>query len=178
MKTAISILRVIIFSAILSSCISSTTVKVAENERGVMFKKFGGGIDTTEVLLPGEYNIAEYDRMYIYNIDEQEGEELVEIRFKDGVEASFNLKYKFKPIAEKIPLLHYYIGNNYTNSLVKNAIQIGIKEELEKQLSTDFCALSEAKQEEILMTSAKNAIKRKFIQWESMLIEKSSLACD
>lgn len=61
-------LAIIFLFLLMTSC---SKFEIASNERGVMFKRFDGGIDTSKVYLPGKYRLSNYDRMIVYNVDPQ-----------------------------------------------------------------------------------------------------------
>ena len=74
-------LTALITSLVITSCSSKVTIE--ENERGVMFKRYDGGLQVEPVYPPGEYKVASSDRMFVYDISPKEQTETMEVLSAD-----------------------------------------------------------------------------------------------
>ncbi len=171
MKYSKSIYKIIFALIFLSLVASCQSVKVRKNERGVIFKKFGGGVDTSQVYLPGKYSISNNDRLIIYNIDLEHGDEEFRVLSKDNIEITVMLKYSFKLIPEEVALLHYYIGANYRESIVKREVHDGIKACVNNILSVEIPSIGNEIIGEQILSIAKKKIRKRYINLESVLIK-------
>ena len=63
---------VIIFIALIAILIFSnaTFLTIDAGERGVIFKRFGGGLDKETIYEPGFHIIAPWNNMYLYKVRE------------------------------------------------------------------------------------------------------------
>ena len=57
----------------------STFLTLNPGERGVLFKRFSGGLEKDKIYEPGFHVIAPWNNMYIYSVREQSLEEEMEV---------------------------------------------------------------------------------------------------
>ena len=105
---------------------NETIVEVAQNERGVLFRRFANGIDNSRVYLSGKYRVMSFDRFIKYNIDSRTVENYFESETISGKKIILHLQYSFKIVPEKIALMEYYIGHNYSEIIVEARIQTSV----------------------------------------------------
>ncbi|MFD1552591.1 hypothetical protein DNU06_15525 [Putridiphycobacter roseus] len=135
--------------------ISCNTIKIKENERGVLFKRFDGGIDTSKVYLPGKHSTTKWNYFKIYNISSKSGSvDLVEN------EQKFKIEYTYKPIPEKVNLLEYYIGADYQKYVLEPEIK-NMFLELIKKISINEI-------EVVLLQNLKPILNKKYIDLQSV----------
>ena len=149
---------------------SCQSVMVETNERGVNFKRFEGGIDTSKVFMPGKYIIAYYDRIIIYNIEPQSADEDFIALSKDEVNIELSVSYTFRPKPEKIALLHYYIGANYPESIVKPAIRYAVEKLIKDHLANEIPLVGKEELESQLLNAANKMSEKKYIEMRSIQI--------
>ena len=147
-------------------------VTVGENERGVHFKRFGGGVDTSVVYLPGEYYIPPFDRLILYRLNSRSGKEAIEIVSKNEVKITVFVEYSFKPIPEKIAQLHYFIGTDIHNYLVKPKINSAVKDYFQDYPSNEISLVDKIKFEGELFNIAKRKIAERYIELEAFKISE------
>ncbi len=141
-----------------------TVVVVANSERGVLFRRFANGIDTSKVYLPGEYKVKTFDRFIKYNIDIKSETNIFESKTKLGKPISLKLNYSYKLIPEKVALMEYYIGSNYPIIIVERRIQNSI-DDLIIESTIDFGNKIETQEyENELFNLAKNEIAKRYVE--------------
>lgn len=91
----------IIIIILLSSC---QEVIVSDNETGVHFKRFGGGVDTAKVYKKGSYLIPNWDYFIKYNTRSKKGNIIENGKIKIRFESKLNEKDAGK--------FHYSIGGD------------------------------------------------------------------
>lgn len=137
---------------------------VGKNERGVLFRRFANGIDTSKVYLPGEYKVKTYDRFIKYNIDSISEINFFESKTKLGRTITFKLNYSYKLIPEKVALMEYYIGSDYHEIIVKKRIQNSI-DELVLESNEDFENKVQTNAlEEALLKLSKKEIEKRYVE--------------
>lgn len=167
----INILISFIVILLFNSC-KKKEVEIGFNERGVMFEKFGGGVDTTKVYEPGRYNIPDYNQLIIYNVDLNKKEEEFVFKSKDGIRMIANIQSTYKPIPDKISLLHFYIGKDYYKNVVRRGIQNTIENYFEEYLVNDIDFIENGKYNDELFPVAKKEISKRYVDLESLEIRE------
>lgn len=182
----------IVFITIIVLWNSSVTVK--SGEAGVLFKKFGGGVDITRTYGEGFHIIAPWNDMIVYEARQQQVMEKMAVLSSNGLEISVEVSILFQPQLEKLPLLHQKKGVDYSNRVVipfvrsatrsvigrytpeeiystkRDAIQSEIFGETKKVLETQFVQLNEILVRDItLPITIKTAIESKLKQEQESL---------
>lgn len=129
-------LTALITSLVITSCSSKVTIE--ENERGVMFKRYDGGLQVEPVYPPGEYKVASSDRMFVYDISPKEQTETMEVLSADEQATKVQYTIVFHPKADEIGHIHYGIGEDYSERIVRPEVRSTIREEFERLTSSSF----------------------------------------
>lgn len=170
----------------LSSSIFRT---INSGEKGVKFRKFGGGLETDKVYDQGFHVIAPWNTMYIYDVRETQLEESMTVLSSNGLNIEVDVTVRVHPSFDKIGFLHNEFGENYKESLVRpevrsavrkiigrfepeelystkrDEVQALIHEDLEKVLNENYIQLQASLIRDIaLPEKIKNAIERKLQQ--------------
>ncbi len=138
-------------------------VEVAQNERGVLFRRFANGIDTSRVYLPGKYKIKPFDRFIKYNIDPRTEDNYFEAKTSVGKKLTLHIRYSFKILPEKIALMEYYIGDNYSEIVVAPHIQTSIDKYISELTRITFDSRSQNLMQENLHSIAKAKIRERYV---------------
>ncbi|MEL6672026.1 MAG: hypothetical protein AAFR61_07530 [Bacteroidota bacterium] len=102
----------------LFACVSCQSVSVGPNQVGVIFKKFGGGVDTTEYLLAGNHLIGNSDRLILYDYVDLEESFLYEVAGPDSQSYTVELDVLYQLLPEKASLIEKYLGEGYQYFLI------------------------------------------------------------
>ncbi len=93
-------------------------ITLKEEEKGILFNKLNGNIDTEHVYNEGVLMKAPWNEMIIYNIKEQEINETIDVLDIKGLQFHVKISAKFHPIYKQIGKLHESYGVNYIDKLV------------------------------------------------------------
>lgn len=120
---------VIIFLVLIAILIFSnaTFLTIDAGERGVLFRRFGGGLDKENIYSPGFHIIAPWNSMYVYNVREQQVEEEMEVLSSNGLNIRVDVTVRVNPTYEKIGYLHETFGNDFLNSLVRPEVRSSVR---------------------------------------------------
>ncbi len=165
---------------------NSIFLTVDAGERGVLFKRFGGGIDKETVYTPGFHVIAPWNKMYVYNVREQQLDEKMTVLSNNGLNITIDMTVRINPNYTKIGYLHEEFGKDYTSSLVRpevrssarnifgrfgpeelysskrDEVQAMIEKDIEEKLKSNFIDLKAVLIRDIeLPAKVKNAIEEK-----------------
>ena len=101
-------LPVLLLGFVLLIFISKSSINIGYGEAGVLFKTFGGGVDTQNPPLgEGFHVIAPWNKVYVYNVKQQEFfEGNMQVLSSNGLEISLDVSVLYQPKYEELGLLH------------------------------------------------------------------------
>jgi len=144
---------------------NATFLTLQPGERGVLFKRFSGGLDKEHIYQPGFHVIAPWNEMFIYDVREKQLEEQMNVLSNNGLNIAVDVTIRVNPAYDKIGELHAKFGKGYIESLVRpevrsavrkvighfnpeelystkrNEVQERIQEGLEKELTANYVEL-------------------------------------
>ncbi len=169
-------LAIALFFLFLFIALTNTTFLTVEaGEKGVLFKKFGGGLDKENVYPQGFHVVAPWNTMFIYDVRTNEAFEPMEVLSKNGLSISIELSYRYSPDPKKIGFLHDEIGKDYVNRIIKPEIRSATREVIGQYFPEElYSTKREAIQQEIFeKTSASVGLKH--ILLDAVLIRSVTL---
>ena len=174
-----SMIRIIVisFAAIIFLLLISGNSFMTLNpgEKGVLFKRFGGGLEKDKIYSEGFHMILPWNTMYIYDTRIMESFEKLEVLSKNGLNIKVELSYRFYPVASEIGNLHAKIGKNFHESIIKPEIRSSTREVIGKYLPEElYSTKREAIQDEIYQQTSE-ALKMKYLILDAVLIREVAL---
>lgn len=156
---------------------SSLFLTIDAGERGVLFKPFGGGLDKDQVFEPGFVVKAPWNEMHVYNVQESNIEETMDVLDKNGLSIAVDVSIRFHPEYNQIGYLHEKFGKDYVTQLIIPEARSTVRRVMgrytaEEIYSTKRSEVEEAiiqETEEILQSDANN------IQMRALLIRSINL---
>jgi len=106
---------------------NSTFITLEPGERGVLFKRFSGGLDKENVYAPGFHIVAPWNNMYVYQVREQQLEEAMEVLSTNGLNIKVDVTVRVNPEYGKIGDLHERFGRDYLNTLVRPEVRSAVR---------------------------------------------------
>ena len=171
---------------VLLTLTNSTFLTIEAGERGVLFERFGDGLDKDNIYGPGFHVVAPWNTMYVYDVREKQIEEKMQVLSSNGLNIDVDVTVRVAPNPSKIGYLHEQFGKNYAESLVRpetrsavreiigryqpeelysskrSEVQTGIQENLEKALANNYIDLRAVLIRDIkLPATVANAIEEK-----------------
>ncbi len=96
----------------------TATVTIGAGEAGVLYRQFGGGTVTDRSYNEGFHFIAPWNKMFIYNVRNQEERETMTALSKNGLTIEAEMSIRFRPIESEIGMIHKTIGQGYREIVV------------------------------------------------------------
>jgi prohibitin 1 len=171
---------------------STTTIR--SGQAGVLYKTFGGGVDTERTYGEGFHFVAPWNNMIIYAVRQQEVFEKMSVLSSNGLEIKLDASAWFQPDYENLGKLHQEKGEDYIDRILlptirsaarsvvgrytpeqlysskRDAIQQEIFEESKKIVSSQYIQLNEILVRDVtLPPTIKEAIERKLKQEQEAL---------
>ena len=151
---------------------NTTFLTIDPGTKGVLFKRFGGGLDKEHLYNQGFHVIAPWNKMYLYDVRIKEGFEKMEVLSKNGLSIGLELSYLYTPVPEKIGDLHDEIGPDYLNRILLPEVRSATREVIGKYLPEElYSTQREAIQDEIYQ-STKGSVEPKHIFLDAILIRE------
>lgn len=144
-------------------------------ERGVVFKKFSGGLDKENIYVPGFHVIAPWNDLIRYDVREQKSEETMDILDKEGLSINVDVTIIFNPFYDKIGDLHESIGTNYVSVMVVPNVRSSVRMVTGRFTAEEIYSTKRGEVESEIITTTRNALAQKNIDMKDLLIRSISL---
>ncbi|RMG22758.1 MAG: prohibitin family protein [Bacteroidetes bacterium] len=154
---------------------SEAFVTINVGEEGVLFHKFGKGLNKEKVYSQGFHIIAPWNTMYKYNVRIQEGHEEMDVLASNGLSISVDLSYRYSPMKDKIGYLHDEIGTNYLQTIIIPEIRSSTRQAIGRYTPEElYSTKRDAIQTEIFEETRK-AMEEKYLILDAILIRSVKL---
>ena len=173
----------------------NSIVTIGPGEAGVIFRPLGMGVDTLHPpLSEGVHIVAPWNKVYVYNIRQQQLFETMKVLSQDGLDIKLDASIWFQPVVKDLAKLHKFRGRTYVDDVLKpavrsatrsvvgrytpeqiystkrEAIQQEIYDETRKILANQYVQLNKILVRDVtLPTTIKTAIERKLKQQQEAL---------
>lgn len=165
----------VFFLLVFIALTNTTFLTIESGEKGVLFKKFGGGLEKEVVYDQGFHVVAPWNTMFIYNVRTAEDFEEMDVLSKNGLSIKVELSYRYSPNPQKIGYLHDQIGKDYDVTIIKPEIRSATREVIGQYFPEElYSTKREAIQQEIYTKTAKS-IGEKNILLDAILIRSVTL---
>lgn len=154
---------------------SSITVTINPGEKGVLFRRFGGGLDKEQVFDQGFHFIAPWNTIFVYNVKIQEDKSIMQVLSKNGLTIKAEISYRYNPVPSRIGYLHDEVGKNYLETIIIPEIRSATREVIGEYLPEElYSTKREAIQVEIF-NRTRAAMERKNLFLDAVLIREVEL---
>ena len=102
---------------------NSTFITLQPGERGVLFERFGAGLDKENIYTPGFHVVAPWNDLFVYPVREQQLDEQMSVLSNNGLKIEVDVTVRVNPKYNKIGDLHEKFGRDYINTLVRPEIR-------------------------------------------------------
>ncbi|NQY07289.1 MAG: prohibitin family protein [Flavobacteriaceae bacterium] len=192
---------IIALAVLLLILIIKTAVTIDAGKSGVLYKRFGGGVDTSKTYGEGFHIVAPWNDMIIYEVRQQSISDDMQVLSVNGLEVSVSGTVWFEPEKSKLPLLHKEKGENYIQNILapaissaarkvvgrytpeqlysskRDVIQKEIFEETQKEVADQYIVIKRVLVNDVeLPPTIKTAIERKLKQEQEALEYEFRLA--
>lgn len=167
-KFIILIVGAILFLVISWSSITST---IESGSRGVLYKKFAGGVDTEEPSYgPGLHFIMPWNDMIVYETRQQEMKETMEVLSSNLLKIQLDVTVLYQPDADALGLLEVTRGKSYHEKVVRPVTRSVVRKVMAKYLPEE---INTTKREEIeleIRDGLREGLNTNYVQLNELLI--------
>lgn len=154
---------------------NATFLTIESGERGVLFKRFGGGLDKTNIYQPGFHVIAPWNSMYVYDVREQQLEEEMEVLSSNGLTIRVDVTVRVNPRYDKIGSLHEKFGKDYVTSLVRAEVRSSVRKIIGRFQPEELYSSKREEVQQLIYKDLENALRNNFIELRAALIRDIKL---
>ncbi|MEZ5196198.1 MAG: prohibitin family protein [Bacteroidales bacterium] len=167
----------ILIAAVIIIIISwnSITVTVEAGHAGVLFKRFGGGIELDKTYGEGFHFIAPWNKMYIYEVRQQEVAEDMNVLSSNGLEIQVDVSAWYQPLREKLSHLHSEIGVNYLQRVIIPSVRASARSVVGRYTPEQIYSTKRDVIQEEIFVETKALLDQKNVQLNQILIRSIKL---
>ena len=154
---------------------SSMFLTIDPGEKGILFKRFGGGLEKDIVYGQGFHVIAPWNDMFVYDVKIHETFEKMEVLSKNGLSIKIDLSFRYMPVQEKIGYLHDEIGRDYLERIIKPEIRSVTREVIGNYLPEELYSTKREAIEDEIESLTRVKVEAKYLTLDAILIRDVTL---
>jgi len=154
---------------------NSIFLTIDPGEKGVLFRRFAGGLDKENIYGQGFHLIMPWNNMTIYDVRVNEAFEEMEVLSKNGLTIECDLSYRYQPVPEKIGWLHDEIGPEYHQRIVIPEIRSATREVIGKYDPEELYSSKRQTIQEEIFERTRAQVEEKNIILDAVLIREVAL---
>lgn len=154
---------------------NSTFITLEPGERGVLFKRFSGGLDKENVYAPGFHVVAPWNNMYVYQVREQQLEEAMEVLSTNGLNIKVDVTVRVNPKYDKIGELHERFGRDYLNTLVRPEVRSAVRKIIGRFEPEELYSSKRDEVQQLIQEDLEKSLDNNFIDLKATLIRDIEL---
>ncbi len=172
--TRLLILGIFIFIGI--AILGNTTfLTIDAGHKGVLFKRFAGGLDKENTFNQGFHVVMPWNTMHIYDVRLNEAYEVMEVLSRNGLTIRVDMSYRFRPVQDRIGHLHDNVGVDFHRRIIIPELRSATREVIGKYNPEElYSTMREAIQTEIYERT-RDASARNDIIIDAVLIREVEL---
>ena len=151
------------------------TVTIPAGNGGVLYRLFGGGIDTTKTYEEGFHFIAPWNSMQIYETRQMVADEEMSALSSNGLEIKIEFSTWYQPKWDELGKLHATIGTQYLTRAVIPAMRSGARSVVGRYTPEQIYSTKRDAIQEEIFEETKKLLESKHIQLNQVLIRSVTL---
>ncbi|MFW6246450.1 MAG: prohibitin family protein [Tangfeifania sp.] len=144
-------------------------------ERGVVFRPYTTGLDKENIYGEGFHVIAPWNKMYVYNVREQQRDEVMDVLDKNGLSINLDITVRFNPIYNEIGELYQQFGINYINVLVIPEVRSTVRQVAGRYAAEEIYSTKRSEVETAIKTETEEVLNENYIDMRALLIRSINL---
>jgi len=162
----------LIFVLLLSN---ATFLTIEAGERGVLFKRFGGGLIKEKIYEPGFHIVAPWNTMFVYDVREKQLEEEMQVLSSNGLNINVDVTVRVNPMYLKIGDLHEKFGFDFFNSLVRPEVRASVRKVVGRFTPEELYSTKRDEVQQMIQTDLEENLQRNYVELRASLIRDIEL---
>lgn len=154
---------------------NATFLTLEPGERGVLFKRFSGGLDKDKIYRPGFHVVAPWNEMYRYSVRENQIEEKMNVLSNNGLDIEVDVTIRVNPIYDKIGDLHETFGKGYEETLVRAEVRSAVREVIGNFQPEELYSTKRNEVQTLIQTTLENSLEKNHVELKAVLIRDIKL---
>ncbi len=155
--------------------LGSAFLTIDAGNKGVLFRKFGGGLDMDKQYGQGFHVIAPWNTMFIYDVRKQQAEESMDVLSSNGLSIAVDVTVIYRPDESKLPQLHNLIGTDYFNKIIIPEVRSSVRKIIGRYTPEElYSSKREVVQTEI-QNETNKVLASNYINLDAVLIRSVTL---
>lgn len=154
---------------------SGAFITIDSGERGVLFRKFGDGLDKETIYNPGFHMIAPWNTMYRYSVREKQLEEQMKVLSSNGLNIVVDITVRVNPIYNEIGYLHEKFGQDYLQSLVRPEVRSSVRKVLGRFTPEELYSTRRDEVQEQIQRDIDSVLQNNYVDLRATLIRDIEL---
>ena len=156
--------------------ISKSTVTLEAGHAGVLWKRFGGGVETDKPPLgEGFHLVAPWNKVIDYEVRQQELTEKMKVLSSNGLDIQLEATAWFQPKWDELGTLHQTKGRDYLDRVLKPAMRSATRSVVGRYTPEQiYSSKRDAIQEEIF-DETKKIVDKQYVQLNDVLVRDVTL---
>ena len=149
---------------------NATFLTIEPGWRGVLFKRFGGGLDKEKIYTPGFHVVAPWNEMYRYDVREAQIEEKMNVLSNNGLDIEIDVTVRVNPVYSKIGHLHEMFGERYKETLVQAEVRSAVREVIGRFQPEELYSTKRNEVQSLIQQDLQESLSKNFIELKATLI--------
>lgn len=171
-KIGIPLIAVIVLVLIL---VLKTAVTIDAGEAGVLYKRFGGGVDTSKTYDEGFHVVAPWNDMITYDVRQQSVSEKMSVLSVNGLEVDVSGTVWFVPQKDKLGFLHKEKGKDYVAKILEPAISSAARRVVGRYTPEQLYSSKRDVIQQEIFEEAQAEVKDQYIEIKRVLVNDVEL---
>lgn len=172
-------LRTILFGVAIfilaSMTLGSAFLTIDAGNKGVLFRKFGGGLDMEKQYGQGFHIIAPWNTMFIYDVRKQQAEESMDVLSSNGLSIAVDITVIYRPNESKIADLHNLIGTDYFRKIVIPEVRSSVRKIIGRYTPEELYSTKREVVQVEIQNETNKVLAANFINLDAVLIRSVTL---
>ena len=155
--------------------ISKSIVILRPTERGVVFKKYGSGLDIENVKSEGLNLMYPWNEMIRFDISEQKIEETMDVLSSDGLAITVDVSMRFRPDPDDVGLLYKKFRLDYTDKLVRLELRSAVRKIIGRYTPEELYSTKREEIETSIRQATLDILTQNHVELNALLIRSVKL---
>jgi regulator of protease activity HflC (stomatin/prohibitin superfamily) len=155
--------------------VARSVIILQPTERGVVFKKFAGGLDVDDVKGEGLNFVAPWNDMITFDIEEQQIEETMDVLSKDGLAITIDVSLRYRPQPERIGYLYQSFRTNYVSNFIRPELRSAVRRVIGQYTPEELYATKRQEIETKIETDTRQTLANNNVELKALLFRSIKL---
>jgi len=149
---------------------SKMTITIDAGEGGVLFRRFGGGVDTSRTYGEGFHFMAPWNKMFVFETRQQEISEDMNVLSSNGLEIKVDVSCWYQPTYSQLGLLQRDIGPDFLRRIVIPSLRASARSVIGRYTPEQIYSTKRDIIQDEIYIETKNLLDKKYVQTNQILI--------